>query len=144
MCLTLLYAGCSWWKKAVWMARLHTRGFFWYTAQQFLRLYILLVRTLDLWALSGKGKRKAGKCISMWDHWSGCMMSNPFSNCSDSQIMYAKPWFPWGRCSFGSSLWGPSADPQRAIMDRNNFAAICPWKGFSTGIDVLSFKKQDF
>ena len=40
-------------------------------------------------------------------------------------------------------------DPQQtlcmpAIMDRNNFAAVCLWKGFSTDIDVLSFKNQDF
>lgn len=37
-------------------------------------------------------------------------------------------------------------DPQQtlcmpAMMDRKNFIAICPWKGFSIGIDVLSFRK---
>lgn len=50
------------------MGSLHTRGFLWYTTQQSLRPYTLLVRALDLWALSGKGKGKEGKCISIWDH----------------------------------------------------------------------------
>lgn len=39
---------------------------------------------------------------------------------------------------FHWNIWAP------AMLDKPDFAAMCPWKGFSFGVDVLSFKNQDF
>jgi len=111
------------------MARLHMRGLLCHTTQQLLRLYVLLVRALDLWALSGKGKQKAGKMYIhvgslFWMHDVQCILKLfSRSNCvSNPSFLEAD-----------ASLPVAFEDPQQTLcmpakMDRNNFAAICKLK----------------
>lgn len=121
------------------------RGFLWYQTRQPLRLYILLFRALCLWTFSGKEKGKAEEYISMWiaDLEAWCPI-------------YSQTVLTIKLCMQNAGFLGADAalavaceDSQHtlcmlAIMDINNFAALCPWKGFSIGIDVWSFKNQDF